>query len=101
MRLPYLKSVITISLCLFATFHMYSQSFTYPETRKAEQIDDYFGTKVNDPYRWLEDDNSAETAAWVTQQNATTEDYLSKIPFRTILYIPMVITVRKTKRHVF
>lgn len=54
----------------------------YPETRKVDQVDDYFGTKVSDPYRWLEDDKSAETASWVAAQNKVTGDYLSKIPFR-------------------
>ncbi|MCF6434492.1 prolyl oligopeptidase family serine peptidase [Pseudoalteromonas sp. MMG022] len=55
---------------------------TYPKTRKAAQVDNYFGHQVADPYRWLEDDMSAETAAWVSTQNKTTEDYLSQIPFR-------------------
>ena len=54
----------------------------YPETRKVTQVDDYFGTKVSDPYRWLEDDKSAETATWVAAENKITQDYLSKIPFR-------------------
>ncbi len=54
----------------------------YPETKKVDQVDDYFGTKVSDPYRWLEDDKSAETAAWVAAENKITQDYLSKIPFR-------------------
>lgn len=54
----------------------------YPATKKVTQTDDYFGTKVQDPYRWLEDDNSAETKDWVQKQNAVTQDYLSKIPFR-------------------
>ena len=56
--------------------------FQYPITRKANQADDYFGVKVADPYRWLEDDNSAETAAWVKEQNAVTDKYLASIPFR-------------------
>ncbi len=54
----------------------------YPETKKVTQVDDYFGTKVSDPYRWLEDDKSAETAKWVTEQNKVTQNYLSKIPYR-------------------
>lgn len=54
----------------------------YPETRKDKQVDNYFGTVVADPYRWLEDDNSAETKAWVTEQNKVTFGYLEKIPFR-------------------
>jgi prolyl oligopeptidase len=55
---------------------------TYPTTKKVEQTDDYFGTKVNDPYRWLEDDKSDETKAWVTEQNKVTFEYLDKIPYR-------------------
>jgi len=54
----------------------------YPETNKVEVIDDFFGTKVTDAYRWLEDDTSAETGEWVKQQNEVTEDYLSQIPYR-------------------
>ncbi len=55
----------------------------YPETRQDDTVvDDYFGVKVADPYRWLEDDNSAETAAWVAAQNEVTHEYLSKIPYR-------------------
>jgi prolyl oligopeptidase len=57
----------------------------YPTTSIVEQNDDYFGTIVADPYRWLEDDNSEETAEWVAAQNLITQDYLSKIPFRDAL----------------
>lgn len=55
---------------------------TYPETRKTDVQDDYFGTVVDDPYRWLEDDTAAETEAWVKAQNAVTQNYLAQIPFR-------------------
>ena len=59
------------------------QVASYPETFKDETVvDDYFGTKVADPYRWLENDTSAETNAWVEAQRAVTDDYLSHIPFR-------------------
>jgi prolyl oligopeptidase len=57
----------------------------YPVTRKTDTIDTYFGTKIPDPYRWLEDDKSAETGAWVKEQNNVTFDYLAKIPFRNKL----------------
>jgi len=55
---------------------------TYPETKKGEVVDDYFGTKVPDPYRWLEDETSAETKAWIEDQNRVTFAYLDKIPYR-------------------
>ena len=54
----------------------------YPETAKSGVVDNYHGTEVADPYRWLEDDNSAETAAWVKAQNEVTFDYLAQIPYR-------------------
>jgi len=55
----------------------------YPETRKDLSVtDNYFGTEVADPYRWLEDDRSDETAAWVVAQNEVTDDYISQIPYR-------------------
>jgi prolyl oligopeptidase len=55
---------------------------TYPETKRVDHVDIYFDTKVPDPYRWLEDENSPETAAWVAAQNRVTFAYLEKIPFR-------------------
>ncbi len=54
----------------------------YPETRKVDTVDQYFGEKVSDPYRWLEDDRSAETASWVKAQNEVTFSYLNNIPYR-------------------
>src|SRR5690606_10382734 len=54
----------------------------YPDTRTVDQADDYFGTTVADPYRWLEDDNAPETEAWVEAQNRVTFDYLEQIPSR-------------------
>lgn len=54
----------------------------YPKTEKIEHTDSYFGTAVQDPYRWLEDDLSENTKKWVTAQNDVTEDYLKQIPFR-------------------
>ncbi|MEJ7625944.1 MAG: prolyl oligopeptidase family serine peptidase [Ferruginibacter sp.] len=60
-------------------------TFNYPVTRAGNVSDDYFGTRVADPYRWLEDDRSKETAEWVATQNEITFNYLDKIPFRKAL----------------
>jgi prolyl oligopeptidase len=58
---------------------------TYPQTKKVDTVDTYFGVEVKDPYRWLEDDQSAETKAWVKEENKVTYGYLDKIPFREAL----------------
>lgn len=54
----------------------------YPKTRKDSVVDSYFGHDIADPYRWLEDDRSEETANWVSSQNAVTFDLLGQIPYR-------------------
>jgi prolyl oligopeptidase len=59
-----------------------SAQMIYPTTRKVDHVDEYHGTKVTDAYRWLEDDRSAETGAWVKAQNEVTFAYLNKIPFK-------------------
>src|SRR2546430_9093137 len=53
-----------------------------PATRHVDQVDDYHGTKVPDPFRWLEDDNSPETKTWVEAENKATFGYLAQIPER-------------------
>ena len=73
--------ILTIAL-IFGCYRITTKTFDYPKTKKVEVVDDYFGTKIADPYRWLEDDNSEETAAWVKAQNALTTRYLEQIPFR-------------------
>ena len=72
-------SLFVSFLLIFNTAYCQVQ---YPKTKKVTQTDNYFGTQVPDPYRWLEDDNSAETKAWVESENKVTRDYFSKIPFR-------------------
>ncbi|HTQ27137.1 MAG TPA: prolyl oligopeptidase family serine peptidase [Puia sp.] len=59
-----------------------SSGISYPSARKVDQADDYHGTKVEDPYRWLENDTSADTRAWVQEENKITFSYLNKIPYR-------------------
>ncbi|MTG96777.1 prolyl oligopeptidase family serine peptidase [Myroides albus] len=59
-----------------------NKEIKYPETHKGDVVDTYFGVEVADPYRWLEDDRSEETAAWVKAENEVTFDYLGQIPFR-------------------
>ena len=59
-----------------------SPAVTYPVTKKVAQQDSYFGTTIADPYRWLEDANSAETHDWVVEQNKLTQSYLGTIPER-------------------
>ena len=57
-------------------------TMTYPKTNKIDISDTYFGNTVKDPYRWLEDDRSTETKAWVEAENLVTQNYLNRIPFR-------------------
>ncbi len=59
-----------------------AQKTSYPKTKKGTESNTYFGTKVSDPYRWLEDDKSKSTADWVKSQNAVTNKYLASIPYR-------------------
>jgi len=69
-------------LALLMTSTLDAQSITYPPTRKDAVVDDYHGTKVADPYRWLEDVDSPETHSWVEAQNRVTFGYLAQIPER-------------------
>ncbi|WP_233621990.1 prolyl oligopeptidase family serine peptidase [Flavobacterium agrisoli] len=62
-----------------------NKTIVYPQTKKGTTVDTYFNEKVADPYRWLEDDKSAETEAWVKAQNVVTYAYLDQIPFRNEL----------------
>lgn len=71
-----LSSMVALNAC-----HQQPQ-VTYPATAKDNTVDTYFGVEVADPYRWLENDTSAATMAWVEAQNQVTFDYLQQIPFR-------------------
>ena len=74
--------LILVIITSVSSYGQKQKNVKYPQTKKGETVDLYFDTKVHDPYRWLEDDKSAETAAWVKAENEVTYDYLSKIPFR-------------------
>jgi prolyl oligopeptidase len=75
------KAVLLSLLFTILCLNTFSQ-ISYPETKAVKQVDDYHGVKVEDPYRWLEDDHSAETKAWVESENKTTNQYLSQINYR-------------------
>lgn len=70
------------SLFLFSCALLVQAQLKYPVSKKVDTVDNYFGTKIPDPYRWLENDNSEETKAWVKEQNKVTFDYLNTIPYR-------------------
>ncbi len=76
------KSILHLIGILIFISCTQTPKMTYPETKKTDTVDVYFGAEVPDPYRWLEDDNSEETKEWVKAQNDVTFKYLQKIPFR-------------------
>ncbi|HBD27085.1 prolyl oligopeptidase family serine peptidase [Flavobacterium sp.] len=80
-----MKKTITISAIVCTLVTNAQTKINYPETKKIDHVDTYFGEKINDPYRWLEDDRSAETEAWVKAQNVVTYGYLEQIPYRNQL----------------
>jgi prolyl oligopeptidase len=80
-KIKYNYFIILLFTTLMAQ-HVDAQKIVYPNSTKESVVDNYFGTNIADPYRWLEYDTSAATADWVHQQNSVTQGYLSKIPFR-------------------
>jgi len=77
-------SALTIASCE-TTPKKEKIAVNYPITAKVDTVDTYFDTPINDPFRWLEDDRSPETEAWVKEQNKVTYGYLDNIPFRADL----------------
>ena len=77
-----MKKLYLMMMATLATTAVTAQGLQYPKAAKDGTVDEYFGTKVADPYRWLENDTSAQTAAWVEAENKVTNAYLAKIPFR-------------------
>ena len=75
------KNFLLLLLLPGFVFGQLSQ-LNYPVTKKVDTVTNYHGTAIADPYRWLEDDHSEETKAWVTEQNKVTFGYLDKIAYR-------------------
>ena len=78
--MPRSTSIAIAMLSTIAATFASAEPMKYPDTRKVAQTDNYHGTVVADPYRWLEDDNSADTKAWVKAQNEVSEKFLAAIP---------------------
>jgi prolyl oligopeptidase len=87
MKKPVIAAICSLSIAACNTQQNEEMNrLAYPETRSdSSVVDNYFGTPVADPYRWLENDTSLETAKWVKAQNAVTENFLNKIPYRKAL----------------
>ena len=77
-----MKRLLVMTMATTATMLAMAQQIHYPKAAKGDTVDEYFGVKVADPYRWLENDTSAQTAAWVEAENKVTGEYLARIPFR-------------------
>ncbi len=85
MRFATRATILSALLCSTLTMlpaQTPASPFAYPQAHRGDQVDDYHGTKVADPYRWLEDTDSAETKAWVEAENKLTFGYLEQIPYR-------------------
>ncbi len=77
-----MRLLVVIIVAIFVSAYKTGNKIEYPMTKKVDTVDIYFGHSVPDPYRWLEDDMSSETAEWVKAQNKVTDNYLEQIPFR-------------------
>ena len=78
--------LLPLVLIVFTRIAAGQSTLSYPEAKKVDQVDDYHGTKVADPYRWLEDTDSADTHAWVEAENKLTSSYLAQIPYRNSIH---------------
>ena len=82
LMIPIITALVLVGCKISNVSINQTNTVTYPKTKKVDTVTNYFGTQVKDPYRWLEDDMSEETARWVEDQNKTTFGYLENIPFR-------------------
>lgn len=77
-----MKPIITLFSLALLFASVMAQTFTYPKAKKVDQVDNYHGTKVSDPYRWLENPDAPESRAWIEAQNKLTFSFLDQIPER-------------------
>ena len=90
-----MKRLIFMMMATLATTAVTAQGLQYPKAAKDGIVDEYFGTKVADPYRWLENDTSAQTAAWVEAENKVTNAYLAKIPWEAAEANDRIVELRE------
>jgi len=86
-----MKKLTLFVLSVFTAGYTFAQNMNiktlpYPQTKKVDTVDTYFGTAVPDPYRWLENDQAIDTKAWVKEENKVTQDYLGQIPYRDAIH---------------
>ncbi len=79
-------ALLVLAMTLLAADGAPTPTFVYPRAKTVDQVDDYHGTKVSDPYRGLEDTDSADTHAWVEAENKVTFHYLEQIPYRHVIH---------------
>ena len=84
-KLTIMRKILCLSLFLLSALAADAQTIEYPPAERESVVDTYFGTAVSDPYRWLEDDRSARTAAWVEAENAVTDQYMQTLKQRAPL----------------
>ncbi len=104
------KTLILTMGAIFATAPLANSAINYPDTKRTDVCDNYWGTTVADPYRWLENDTAAVTAEWVKEQNEVTNNYLAQIPFLDDLrnrlntvtqYASETAPIKKNGKHYF
>ena len=77
-----MRNLHILTIAAMTAISATAQTLKYPSAPKTDVVDEYFGIRVSDPYRQLENDTSEITENWVKAENAVTQDFLSKIPFR-------------------
>lgn len=76
------RSLFVLTILSFMSVTIFGQKFDYPKPKKVDQVDDYHGTKVADPFRWLEDPDAPDSRQWIEAENKITDAYLTQIPER-------------------